>query len=243
MTGKSSADAVATWPQDLAAATRASPVAAVARPHDQEPLDLDAIDPVLIDRCRASLLPLRSQLGRRGVLAVASPDRRNGNSPIAAGVAVSLARSTSDPVLLLDLDFECPGQAALFARRPAPGLADYLRGGRLRAIPDAGGRLWLIPAGMPSSKREAEFLRTLLPRDFLGVCGQRFTWVVADLPPLRQTSASSPALGADGYILVGRHRKTTFRMVEDALATLPPNRPMGLVLTADSRPRRLARLF
>ena len=187
-----------------------------------------------IDHCRNAFLSLESHLGENAVIAAVSPERGDGVPAVAAGLALGIARCREASVGLLDLDFEHPEQSAIFSVAPAPGLADYLIDGTpLRAVSIRGNsRLSLLPAGARRGQG-VWLLRELAAGGLLEACRQRFTWTVVVLPPLLESPEATLLSDlADGYLLVGHHRRTKIGDIEAAARRLPAGRPAGFVMTA-----------
>jgi succinoglycan biosynthesis transport protein ExoP len=174
----------------------------------------------------------------QGVIEISSPRRKEGRTSVAAAVALVLASARArDGVLLLDLDFERPGQADVFSIAPRPGLADYLEGREvLRGV--AGGpegQLCVIPAGNRLGD-PMWLLHMLIVDGMLSVFRERFQWVVLDLPPLLGSpEVTAMAARADWHIMVGRHRRTTMWELKKARDLLGAEQEsVGFVMTGDS---------
>lgn len=171
-----------------------------------------------------------------GIIGVVSPHRGDGRSTVAAGLALTLARETEGPVLLVDLDVERPAQATRFGAAPEPGLRDCVDAPRrLRpAAVQVGRRLWLVPTGGGTPMESLRALEGVAGSGLLDECRASFTWTVLDLPPFLDTpSAVAPVVtGSDCCVLVGRHRGTRVDALTRTAALL--NRPVvGFALTAD----------
>jgi Mrp family chromosome partitioning ATPase len=171
-----------------------------------------------------------------GIIGVVSPHRGDGRSTVAAGLALTLARETEGPVLLVDLDVERPAQATRFGAAPEPGLRDCVDAPRrLRPVAVQVGRgLWLVPAGRGTPMESLRALEGVAGSGLLDECRASFTWTVLDLPPvLDAPSAVAPVVaGSDCCVLVGRHRGTRVDALTRTAALL--GRPVvGFALTAD----------
>jgi Mrp family chromosome partitioning ATPase len=171
-----------------------------------------------------------------GIIGVVSPHRGDGRSTVAAGLALTLARETEGPVLLVDLDVERPAQATRFGAAPEPGLRDCVDAPRrLRpAAVQVGRRLWLVPTGGGTPMESLRALEGVAGSGLLDECRASFTWTVLDLPPFLDTpSAVAPVVtGSDCCVLVGRHRGTRVDALTRTAALLA--RPVvGFALTAD----------
>ena len=186
-----------------------------------------------LDRCATVFRGLRSQLSERAIIVVASPRRGDGRSSLAAGLSMAIAHETDDATLLLDLDFEHPDQAKRFDVPSTPGLVHHLEGGApLRAIRNRGrGPVWVLPAGARRAAGRVNLYHALASGNLLAACRERFSWTVVDLPPLLEYPETRLVSDlADGYVVVGRHRQTTFRALRQTARALVASRPAGLVM-------------
>ncbi len=181
---------------------------------------------------RGALVALPS---RGSIIAVCSPNRGEGRSTVAAGLATAIAHNTGEDTLLLDLDFSHPKQAQLFGVVASPGVADFVAGtARLRLV--AGGperNLWLAPAGDPVRETPRLF-HELGESGLLAAARERFGWIVLDLPPaLDHPEAAAAWSQAEFKILVARHRSTTQNALKRTLGTVGTGRRTGCLLTND----------
>lgn len=205
----------------------------------RESLRRDLFRPGFVDRCAGGFHGLTP--GRTGVIAVTSPQRREGRSAVAAGLALAIAAQTEERVIVLDLDLAHPSQGRLFGVRCAPGLSDFLEGGsRLRAVPDSDRQLWLLPSG---SRGARAMLDASIVTALYRACRERVRWVVADLPPLLETTeAAGWCAAADACLMVGRYRHTTVEDLERGAGLLDAGQRVGFLMTADSGlPERVRR--
>jgi Mrp family chromosome partitioning ATPase len=189
----------------------------------------------LTSQCHRAFRTLVHRAEHVAVIAVTSPQRRDGRSTVAAGLALGIAAATEERVLLLDLDFACPAQGQIFGVRSTPGLSDCMLGNMpLRGLADAEGQVWLLPAGTRSSETVRLF-DTMASGELLRACRERFRWIVADLPPLLESAqAGSWCDAADASLLVGRYRGTALGALERAARLLQSGRPTGFLMTSDS---------
>jgi len=186
-------------------------------------------------QCHHAFRTLVQSAEQAAVIAVTSPQRGDGRSTVAAGLALGIAAAADERVLLLDLDFACPAQGQIFGVRSTPGLSDWVLGNTpLRGLSDAEGQVWLLPAGTRSSET-VRFFDTIASGELLRACRERFRWIVADLPPLLESAQAVPWCdAADACLLVGRYRSTAVGALERAARLLPPGRPTGFLMTSDS---------
>jgi Mrp family chromosome partitioning ATPase len=173
-----------------------------------------------------------------GIISVVSPQRGDGRSTVAAGLALTLAHEGGGRVLLLDLDLERPAQAARFGVAPDPSVRDCLDAPRdLDAVTTLlAPRLWLVPAGSGDPVASLGLLSAVGESGFLDDCRAAFTWTVVDLPPILDAPGVAPvAARSDECLLVGRYRTTRVEAMARAAALLPTP-PLGCVMTAHSSP-------
>ncbi|MGD9644475.1 MAG: polysaccharide biosynthesis tyrosine autokinase, partial [Pirellulales bacterium] len=156
-----------------------------------------------IDYLRTSLL-LSNSLDSAQVIAVASATSNEGKSSLASHLAVSLARSSQAPVLLIDADMRAPDVHQMFGISGEPGLAEVLDK-RARwddaLVRESGGNLHFLPAGRLSRSphvtlgegRFATLLNELRPA---------YRYIVVDAPPvLPAGDALIIAQAADGTLI------------------------------------------
>lgn len=189
-------------------------------------------------RCRAFVGALVLRPSGGGVIGVISPQRGEGRSTVAAGLALSLAHEGGGRVLLLDLDIERPTQAATFGISPGPGVRDCLGAARdLETVTAAiAPRLWLAPPGGGGALASPGLLRDVAESGLLDDCRATFTWTVVDLPPILDAPGVAPvAARADECLLVGRYRRTRVAAMARAAGMLPAP-PLGCVMTAHACP-------
>lgn len=235
------------WRDAIEAGTTPAP----ARPgyivKPKESLGQPEFDRVFVERCRGAFAKLNRLVGQ-GVIAVVSPNRAEGRSSVAAGLALSMVHDLEQSVLLVDLDLRNPGQGILFDVPDSPGVAEYMeKDAPFRLI--GGGtarRLWLLTAGATSPDHVTRLAHQLADSEFFSGCRQSFAWTVVDLPPLLETPEAAYLAGlADACVLVGRYRRTSIHALSRASAMIPAERPTGFVLTANTSrvPRWIDRLI
>jgi len=167
---------------------------------------------------------------------------------------LSLARNSTNNILLIDADLRRPSLHKLLGAPSSPGLSDYLAGNvELNAIlqRDEGSEnpsnasqrsisnLTFIPSGncdddsseLVANHRIKELVATLAP------C---FDWILIDSPPvLAVTDAVELARAADAVLLVARGGKTPYNVAQRAQAAFSKSRILGFVLNdIKDAPRR-----
>mgnify|MGYP001573496614 CR=1 FL=1 len=160
----------------------------------------------------------------RASIGLASATAGEGTSYVALHLAAELARSGSEPVLLLEANVHRPALAERFAVEPDPGLLELLR------APDCPPedclrqtgveRLFLLPAGTNGNGGKAApdwgGLRRLYP-----LLRERFAAIVVDLAPINFSSdflILGPLL--DGLALVVEADLCSREVIQNAVARL-----------------------
>jgi len=182
---------------------------------------------------RTSVLLSRPEGGHQ-VLLVTSSNPGEGKTSTAVNLALALAQSGGD-VLLIDCDFREPRVARNLALTNQRGLSDVLL--RRLDLKDAMVRLaspelWVFPSG-PKPPNPADLLSSRPMRKLLQELRSRFTSIVIDSPPVLMISdANILASQVDAVILVAESQSTSRAAVSRAnqVITLSGGRILGTVL-------------
>ena len=156
-----------------------------------------------IDSLRTSLL-LSNEEHDVQVLAVASAVSGEGKTSVASQLAVSIARATGQPVLLIDGDMRKPDIHQIFEVPLSPGLADVLDDAT--RLDEAINRSWsehvhILPAG-ELTKSPHKLLGTGAFRSVLDEARLWYRHIVVDTPPILAASESLViAKHADGTLV------------------------------------------
>lgn len=165
---------------------------------------------------------------------VTSPSPDEGKSFVSANLAVSIARSIDEYVLLMDCDLRGPSLHTLFNIKDPRGLSDHLS----EAIPLSGllrktfiDKLTLLPGGTippnPSELLSSEQMRHLL-REMKSRYSDRY--VIVDTPPPYITSETNAISRiVDGIIIVIRYGKTRKKSVEDIIDIYGRDKILGVI--------------
>jgi len=191
-----------------------------------------------IDRLRAVLFLAEDRRDLR-VVTVSSAVDGEGKTSTAAALAMSLARESGQPTLLIDGDLRSPRVHELCGIALNPGLAEALHGAcswEQAVVRDASGTISVLPAGTLSGNAHA-----LLGRGALVSAVQRlaseYGYIVIDSPPvLGRAEALLLARVADGCLLCARRdfsRSPEVHKAYEHLVAAGVN-PVGAVLTAVS---------
>ena len=178
------------------------------------------------------LFPSSGKSPRTIMVTSAVPDE--GKSLVAANLAVSIAQSIQEYVLLIDCDIRRPCVHTQFGFGDVPGLSDHLSKGipvsslilktkvnKLSILP--GGTLRHNPSELVSSQRMSKLLQEVKYR-----YSDRF--IVIDSPPPRLTSESSAlSRQVDGVLLVIEYGRTSREMVLDLVNTIGKDKIIGIV--------------
>jgi Mrp family chromosome partitioning ATPase len=200
------------------------------------------VGPPLVEACSVASL----QLGGPSLvsLGVTSAIRGEGRSSIATAMAAVQQRDYRRHVLLLEMDFDRPSLATRLQTDMTPGLADVLRGDAsiddaLQLLPDGSMMIAAGSAAGAGPRLTLNFKNSAL----LAELTRRFEVVIADLPPLLESSFGVLAAGLfERTLLVVRAGATPISQVQEASARLTPE-PAVLLNGASSRlPAWLRRL-
>ena len=156
-------------------------------------------------------------------LAVASAVSSEGKTSVAVQLAMSIARSTSEPTLLIDGDLRCPDIHTIFEIDRTPGLADVLA--KSATLDDAISEtvcpsLHVLPAGRLSGVPH----HLLDGGGFSGLLEElqiRYQYIVIDTPPILPASeALILARSADVTVVCARRDYSRLEQVAEAYARL-----------------------
>jgi tyrosine-protein kinase len=178
--------------------------------------DLRTVSESLRD-LRTNLLFAESSMNS---VVVTSPEGRHGKTTVAAGLAVTLARSGARTILL-DADLHRGRLAEMLGINRTPGLRDVLEGRQLKtALRESSiTNLHLITSG-PIGGDPSELLASRFPAIFQQLV-EEYEVVVIDAPPLAPLNdARVIASLADTTILVAAAGKVSYRSVRDAVERL-----------------------
>ena len=169
------------------------------------------------------------------VIAVASAVSGEGKSSVASQLAVSLARASGGPVLLIDGDMRSPDLHRIFEIPVEPGLADVLE--QRIELDKAICRSWseqvhILPAGK-LEKSPHKLLGSGAFDRIIQQARQQYRYVVLDTPPvLAAGEAMVMARQADGTLICAMRdvsREMHVKMTYQRLMAVGA-RPLGTVL-------------
>lgn len=186
------------------------------------------------------LFPEKGTPPRSIMITSATPG--DGKSFVASNLAVSIAQSIDEHVLLMDCDLRSPSLDSMFGfSNTAEGLSDYLSNAKpissllLNTFLD---KLKILPAGHipenPSELLSSEQMRRLLHEVKLRYSDR---YIILDTPPPYVTSETSAlARQVDGIVLVVRHGKTRKQDVYDVIDIYGREKILGIVYNDAKKP-------
>lgn len=176
--------------------------------------------------------PEKGEAPRTIMITSASPGE--GKSFVSANLAVSIAQSIDEFVLLMDCDLRSPSIHGLFGLEEAEGLSEYLSSN----IPLANvmkktfvDKLTILPAGSippnPSELLSSEQMKRMLHEVKLRYSDR---YVLIDSPPPYITSDTNAiARYVDGIIIVVRQGKTRKKEIQNILDIYGRDKILGVI--------------
>ena len=191
-----------------------------------------------IDGLRTYLM-LSEPLKDMKVLAVTSACKGEGKTSLVSQLAVSMARTSGEPVLLIDGDMRCPDIHDVFGVPLSPGLASVLRhectvGDAI--VTDASENVHVLPAGKLRGSPH-ELLGNGVFRSLLDELRPVYHHIIIDTPPvLAASEALVLAKAADQSLMCGMRDASRIDQVRRAHARLVSAgvEPFGIVLNGVS---------
>jgi len=165
---------------------------------------------------------------------VTSPSPNEGKSFVAANLAVSIAQSIDEYVLLVDCDLRSPTIHRLFGQAETQGLSDYLSTAKplssmlLKTLIN---KLTILPGGK-IAKNPSELLSSEQMRRLIDEVKLRYSdrYVIIDTPPPYITSETSAlARHVDGIIVVIQQGKTRKKDVQNIIDIYGKEKIIGVV--------------
>ncbi len=180
------------------------------------------------------LFPAKGEPPR--TIMITSPSPEEGKSFVAANLAISIAQSIDEFVLLMDCDLRNPSIHSLFGfdGEKTKGLSEYLTS----AEPLSGllkktiiNKLTILPGGS-IPKNPAELLSSEQMKRLLTEVKLRYAdrYVIIDTPPPYITSETNAiARYVDGIIIVVRNGKTRIKEVQDIIDIYGRDHILGVI--------------
>lgn len=169
------------------------------------------------------------------LIGITSATPAAGKSFISVNLALSLAKVSDGPVILVDLDLRRGSIAAELGLTPEHGVGDFLAGDA--TLQEIGIRVEDLPLAILPTNVAAHQSAELLSGDrFLNLVRALreqppHTVVLVDLPPVFASDDAMLSVGQlDGYVLVVDSTETSKAHVQEALSMLAPAKCIGTVL-------------
>ncbi len=165
---------------------------------------------------------------------ITSPSPNEGKSFVASNLAISIAQSIDEHVLLMDCDLRSPTIHKLFDIPSPKGLSDHLLTGQpLSSVLKKTflNKLTILPGGT-IPKNPSELLSSGQMRRLIHEVKLRYTdrYIIVDTPPPYITSEGNAlARQMDGIILVIRHGKTRKKDIQDIINIYGREKIIGVV--------------
>jgi len=157
------------------------------------------------------------------ILAITSAVSQEGKTSVAVQLAVSIARATHEPTLLIDGDLRSPGVHRVFDLPLAPGFTKVLAGKcpvEEAIVPTGAENVDVLPAGELSTSPHRLLgngnLETLLRS-----LPAKYRYIVVDTPPVLAASESLIlASSADAFLMCAMRNVSRLSQVEKATERL-----------------------
>jgi capsular exopolysaccharide synthesis family protein len=201
---------------------------------------------------RSHIYQARNETPLKTIL-VSSGMPSEGKSFVTANLALSLARNSSNQILLIDGDLRRPSLNHMLGAPNDVGLADYLAGtAELHAIMqrcsdinsnESTGipilaNLTFIPTGT-LHENASELITNKRIKELISKVSASFDWILIDSPPvLVFADAVDLARAVDAVLLVVRGAQTTYEVAQRAKSSFANSRVLGVVLNDVKNPPR-----
>lgn len=158
-----------------------------------------------------------------------------GKSFVSANLAISIAQSIQEYVLLIDCDIRRPSIHTQFGFDNVPGLSEHLANGPplssfiLKTEVD---KLSILPGGTPPPN-PSELLSSQRMSKLLEEVKERYSdrYIVIDSPPPKLTAETSAiSRQVDGVLLVVEYGSTPRQMVSDLIGIMGKDKILGIIL-------------
>mgnify|MGYP001029782188 CR=1 FL=1 len=179
------------------------------------------------------LFPPSGKSPRKILVTSAVPDE--GKSFVAANLAISIAQSIQEHVLLIDCDIRRPCIHTQFGFGDVPGLSEYLVNGPSLSsllLKTEVNKLSILPGGRPPHN-PSELLSSQRMSKLLEEVTERYSdrYIVIDSPPPKLTAETSAiSRQVDGILLVVEYGSTSRQMVSDLIEIMGKEKILGIIL-------------
>jgi receptor protein-tyrosine kinase len=181
-------------------------------------------------RARLRNLRERRQLQK---LVISSAVPNEGKTMVAMNLAVSLAKHTSEKILLLEGDLRKPMLGEHLGIKALPGIGEWALAEEpiskfIYRFNDL--QLWILPAGS-APENPVNILQSPRFLDLFKQISTGFDWIIIDAPPLLpMADVSFWSRQADGMLLVVREGTSPKTVLQKGLETLDNPKLIGVVL-------------
>lgn len=158
-----------------------------------------------------------------------------GKSFVAANLAISIAQSIQEYVLLIDCDIRRPTIHTKFGFGDVPGLSEHLANGTPLSsllLKTEVNKLSILSGGKPPYN-PSELLSSQRMSKLLGEVTERYRdrYIVIDSPPPKLTAETSAiSRQVDGILLVVEYGSTSRQMVSDLMGIMGKEKILGIIL-------------
>ena len=179
------------------------------------------------------LFPTSGRVPRSIMVISAVPGE--GKSFVASNLAISIAQSIQEYVLLMDCDIRRPCVHTRFGFENVPGLSEHLtRGVPLNSLilKTAVNKLSILPGGRPPHN-PSELLSSQHMSKLLQEVKYRYSdrYIIIDSPPPKLTAESGAiSRQVDGVILVVEYGRTPRNMISDLIEIIGKDKILGVIL-------------
>ena len=158
---------------------------------------------------------------------------QEGKTTVAANLALTLAQSTSQKVLLLEGDVRRPALSEMLGLKGSAGVCEWLRGEEklVNCIYQMdGAAIWVMPSGS-SPQNPLDVLQSVKLNALMAQLVEWFDTVVIDSPPVLPLADTSVWMRlADGIVLVARQGVTEKKQLKKGLEAIDPQKMIGALL-------------
>lgn len=158
---------------------------------------------------------------------------QEGKTTVAVNLALTLARSTQQKILLLEGDVRRPAITQTLGLQGNPGISEWLRGDQkltscVYSLKDTG--IWIMPAGR-TPQNPLEVLQSSKLNALIAQLSDWFDCIVIDSPPVLPLADTSVWMRlADGIILVARQGISEKKQLQKGLDAIDPQKLIGSIL-------------
>jgi exopolysaccharide/PEP-CTERM locus tyrosine autokinase len=164
----------------------------------------------------------------------------DGKSFVSSNLAISVAQSVEEHVLLMDADIRNPSIEQMFGMESVKGLSEYLDKGSNVAenlVKTAVQKLTVLPAGK-SPQNPTELLTTKKMKALLDEVKNRYEdrYIIIDsAPPSLAPETTAIANYVDGILIVIKAGKTPKKEIDEVIEQIGKEKILGIVLNCSDQ--------